>query len=66
MSSSRSKFSVIQNRKERLDSRWQAFENDIRRDFNVTCRQNFNEYLNNSSLHGLRYVGDRSISRWER
>lgn len=58
--------SVIHNRKERLDSKLQKIESDIRKDLNVTCRENLNEYLAVSTLHGLRYVGDRTISRCER
>lgn len=31
-----------------------------------TCSENTNQYLVNSTLHGLRYVGDRNISYFER
>lgn len=30
------------------------------------CRENFNHYLVNTTLHGLKYVGDRKITRPER
>lgn len=30
------------------------------------CMENINQYLINSTLHGLRYVGDRNISICER
>lgn len=32
----------------------------------VPCSENFNEYLQNTTLHGLKYVGDRSLSMFER
>lgn len=31
-----------------------------------TCNENVEQYLVNSTLHGLRYVGDRKISYFER
>lgn len=31
-----------------------------------TCSENVEQYLLNSTLHGLRYVGDRKISYFER
>lgn len=58
--------SVLHKRRDHLDSRMNKLENEIRDNLTVTCRENFNEYLYNSSLHGLRYVGDRTISRLER
>lgn len=32
----------------------------------ITCGGNFREYLLNSTLHGLRYVGEKQISVFER
>lgn len=31
-----------------------------------SLKENFNQYLTNSTLHGLKYVGDRTITRFER
>ncbi|KAG4074415.1 hypothetical protein HA402_000394 [Bradysia odoriphaga] len=31
-----------------------------------SCHENMEQYLANSTLHGLRYVGDRKISYFER
>lgn len=31
-----------------------------------TCHENVEQYLTDSSLHGLRYVGNRKISYFER
>lgn len=31
-----------------------------------TCQENLHQYLLNSTLHGLRYVGERHISPFER
>lgn len=33
---------------------------------NVSFRENFIKYLQNSTLHGLKYVGDGEISWFER
>lgn len=35
-------------------------------DENVTCGENMHQYLLNSTLHGLRYVGETHISLFER
>lgn len=32
----------------------------------ITCSENFRQYLLNSTLHGLRYVGETQISVFER
>lgn len=32
----------------------------------ITCRRIVDKYLNNGSLHGLRYIGDRSLTWFER
>lgn len=58
--------STVQNRKDRLNSNLKKFEQEIKNSGRVSCRENFNDYLYNSTLHGLRYVGDRTISRFER
>lgn len=57
---------VLHNQKEKMNSKVQKLEKDNLRNLTVTCRGNFDDYLYNSSLHGLRYVGDRTISRCER
>lgn len=31
-----------------------------------SCRECFHQYLKNSTLHGLRYVGDQSLTLFER
>lgn len=31
-----------------------------------TGRENFNQYMSTTTLHGLRYVGDKSLSSVER
>lgn len=32
----------------------------------ATCRQSFRQYLLNTTLHGLKYVGDNTITTVER
>lgn len=34
--------------------------------FFTTCKDSFNHYLVNATLHGLKYVGDLTITRLER
>lgn len=46
------------------DLRW--FTNDVKQSILTRCRENFNQYLLNTTLHGLKYVGDRKITRFER
>lgn len=65
MSEPETQMSAI-NKKDKIDSKLHKFEHDIKENLSVSCRDNFNEYLFNSTLHGLRYVGDRTITRVER
>lgn len=30
------------------------------------CRENFHQYMDETTLHGLKYIGDRSLSVIER
>lgn len=41
-------------------------DDEITKDVEITCRESFHQYLLNSTLHGLKYVGDRSLSLFER
>lgn len=58
--------SIIHNARDRPDAKLQKIEHDIKNNLKVMCGGNFNEYLYHSTLHGLKYVGDRTISRLER
>lgn len=40
--------------------------NDIEDEPSVNCFNNIKQYLMNSTLHGLRYVGDAKLSIFER
>lgn len=64
MSFSGMQMSIFHSKKDKTDPKLQKYKNDTEE--NINCRENFNEYLFSSTLHGLRYVGDRSISRVER
>lgn len=37
-----------------------------RQSWQLRCREHFNQYLLNTTLHGLKYVGDRKCTRPER
>lgn len=62
---------ILYRKKEKKDKsdlneelRW--FPNDVKQSILTRCRENFNQYLLNTTLHGLKYVGDRKITRFER
>lgn len=44
----------------------QSIDDEVKKTFRITCQENFNQYLVNTTLHGLRYVGDKSITLFER
>lgn len=46
------------------DLKW--FPDDVKQSICSRLRENFNQYLLNTTLHGLKYVGDRKITRLER
>lgn len=60
--------SIFHSKRDKIDPKLQRYKNDRSDDTeeNISCRENLNEYLFSSTLHGLRYVGDRTISRFER
>lgn len=60
------KMGDIDNRKGKLDSKLRKINSEMETSMSVNCRENFSEYLSASTLHGLRYVGDRKISLCER
>lgn len=67
MSSSGFQINLIEHKNAKeFGSKIKKIENDVKKGLRVTYRDNFSEYLFNSTLHGLRYVGDRTISRLER
>lgn len=52
---------------EEKPSNAQKKETDVQNnDRAITCNENFRQYLLNSTLHGLRYVGETQISVFER
>lgn len=57
---------VSQIRPDRQNSRRRKIKKQIKDTLQVSCHDNLSEYLAHSTLHGLRYVGDRLISRFER
>lgn len=50
---------------EKLNSH-QKGQEDVEDEETVTCGENMHQYLLNSTLHGLRYVGENQISKFER
>ncbi|XP_031639663.1 pickpocket protein 28-like [Contarinia nasturtii] len=55
-SPSGTQISVLSNPKNNLDAKFQNIERDIKKSLRVSCRDNLNEYLNNSTLHGFSRV----------
>lgn len=67
MSSSRLQINVKKKKKnDKFVSNIQKIDLNIKKVRRVSCQENFNEYLFNSTLHGLKYAGDRKINRLER
>lgn len=63
MSHPRMQVSVVHRQKQKIDSNLKKFDDEA---VGTTCRESFHQYLLSSTLHGLRYVGDRSLSFFER
>lgn len=57
--------SVERKKEEHSDEKTLSIDDEIKT-VRITCQENFNQYLMNTTLHGLRYVGDRSITLFER
>lgn len=55
---------VPRYRKERPDTG--LIDKEVKKNVRKTCQENFNQYLLNTTLHGLRYVGDKKITPFER
>lgn len=58
---------VSRHRKEHSDDGiLPTIDKEVKRNVRITCQENFNQYLVNTTLHGLRYVGDKKITPFER
>lgn len=58
---------ILHKKREKLELQLKRFQDVAERRSSVdTCRTNCNQYLQNTTLHGLKYIGDRKISRLER
>lgn len=66
MSRSRMQISIINRPKENFDTNLVRIDSEKTKAVGMTCRESFHQYLRNSTLHGLRYIGDRSLSFFER
>lgn len=58
--------SIGLKKKEQNEQKLLSIDEETKRTVRLTCQENFNQYLVNTTLHGLRYVGDRSITTFER
>lgn len=58
--------SIESKKKKQNDQKLLSIDSETKRTVRLTCQENFNQYLVNTTLHGLRYVGDRSITPFER
>lgn len=57
---------VVNKKRGKNDSQIKRFSTDESQSVYDSCRENWHQYLINTTLHGLKYVGDRKISRFER
>lgn len=60
-------YTVVRYKKKQTENKiLPTIDDEVKKTFRITCRENFNQYLVNTTLHGLRYVGDRKITVFER
>lgn len=60
-------YTIVRFKKKPTESKLlPTIDDEVKKTFRLTCQENFNQYLVNTTLHGLRYVGDRSITLFER
>lgn len=60
-------FTVVRYKKKQSENKiLPTIDDEAKKTFRKTCLENFNQYLLNTTLHGLRYVGDKSITVFER
>lgn len=59
-------YSIDRKKKENPEHSVLSIDSETKKRVALTCQENFNQYLINTTLHGLRYVGDRSITLFER
>lgn len=57
---------VLHKKKEKLELQLQHIQSDVKQPLFSKFRESCNEYLLNTTLHGLKYVGERKVSRLER
>lgn len=56
----------LQKYRKRKDSDTKLIDDEVKETVSVTCRENFYQYLTNTTLHGLRYIGDQTLTVLER
>lgn len=66
MFGARLQIDAVKKKRVKLETQIKPFRSAERRSVYDTCRENWNHYLVNTTLHGLKYVGDRKITRCER
>lgn len=60
-------YTIVRYKKQHTENKLlPTIDDEVKKNFRITCQENFNQYLVNTTLHGLRYVGDRSIAVFER
>lgn len=60
-------FTIVRYKKKRtVKDLLPTTDEGVNKTFRTTCQENFNQYLHKTTLHGLSYVGDRSITAFER
>lgn len=60
-------YTIVRYKKKQSENKLlPTIDDEVKKTFRITCQENFNQYLVNTTLHGLRYVGDRSITVFER
>lgn len=66
MFESRLHVDTLHQRRGRNQSQQDSLLNENKRSYLGIFKENIHQYALNSSLHGLKYIGDRTITRFER
>lgn len=56
----------LQRYRKRKASDTKLIDDEVKEAVTVTCRENFYQYLMSTTLHGLRYIGDQTLTALER
>lgn len=57
---------VLTQKRAKNELQLRQIQDTAKRSIVASCGENCHQYLMNTTLHGLKYVGDKKITRFER